>query len=117
MKSELVKLRFDLNIPEGDRQGKDTPESTVTLEVDLAKLERTDRGLLERRLEPGKKDGIFDVCRIQWDGTKEFRRPTRQEGLADFYAVQFPVRIQAIEPTLEGLIEAVREDFSRFKVR
>ena len=117
MKSELVKLRFDLNVVERERQGKDTAEPTVTLEVDLAQLERADRGLLERRLERGKKDDIFDVCRIQWDGTKQFRRPTREEGLADFYAVQFPVRIEAIEPTLEGLIEAVREDFNRFKVR
>jgi hypothetical protein len=117
MKSELVKLRFDLNVQERERQGNATPEPTVILEVDLAKLERTDRGLLERRLERGKKDDIFDVCRIQWDGTKQFRRPTREEGLADFYAVQFPMRIEAIEPTLEGLLEAVREDFNRFKVR
>jgi hypothetical protein len=40
-----------------------------------------------------------------------------QEGRADFYAVPFPVRIQAIEPTLEALLEAVREDYRRFKVR
>src|SRR6516162_3467597 len=73
MKSELVKLRFDLNVVERERQGKDTAEPTVTLEVDLAQLERADRGLLERRLERGKKDDIFDVCRIQWDGTKQFR--------------------------------------------
>ncbi len=117
MKSELVKLRFDLNLAERTRQGKDTPESTVVLEVDLAELEQPDRDLLARRMEQGKKDGIFDVCKIQWDGTKEFRRPTRQEGLADFYAVAFPVRIQAIEPTLAGLLEAVREDFQRFKIR
>jgi hypothetical protein len=83
----------------------------------LATLERAERGLLERRLERGKKDNIFDVCKIQWDGTKEFRRPTWQEGLADFYAVEFPMRVQALEPTLEGLLEAVREDFKRFKVR
>jgi hypothetical protein len=117
MKRELVKVRFELNVAERERQGKATPEPMVTMEVDLAKLEQADRGLLERRLERGKKDGIFDVCRIQWDGTKEFRRPTRQEGLADFYAVEFPVRIQAVEPTLEGLLEAVREDYRRYKIR
>jgi len=116
MKRELVKLRFDLNLPERERQGKPTPEPTKILEVDLAKLEQKDRHLLARRLEPGK-DNVFDVCRLQWDGTKEFRRPTMQEGLADFFAVQFPVRIQAIEPTLEALLEAVREDNQRFKVR
>jgi hypothetical protein len=116
MKREVVRLRFDLNIAERTRQGKPTAEPTQTLEVDLAKLEPTDRQLLERRLERGR-DNVFDVCKIQWDGTKEFRRPTRQEGLADFYAVQFPVRIQAIEPTVEALLAAVREDFNRFKVR
>lgn len=116
MKRELVKLRFDLNIAERERAGKSTPEPTQILEVDLAKLQEPDRGLLERRMEPGK-DKIFDVCRLQWDGTKEFRRPTRQEGLADFYAVRFPVRIQAREPTLDALLEAVREDYQRFKVR
>ena len=116
MKRELVTLRFDLNIEERERQGKATSEPTKILEVDLAKLEEPDRGLLSRRLEQGK-DKIFDVCRLQWDGTKEFRRPTRQEGLADFYAARFPVRVQAIEPTLEALLEAVREDFKRFKIR
>ncbi len=116
MKRELVKLRFDLNAAERERQGKPAAEPTQTLEVDLAKLEPADRQLLERRLERAK-DKVFDVCRIQWDGTKEFRRPTRQEGLADFYAVKFPVRIQALEPTLEGLMEAVREDFNRYRVR
>jgi hypothetical protein len=116
MKHELVKLRFDLNIAERLRQGKPAAEPTETLEVDLATVEPADRQLLERRLERAK-DNVFDVCRIQWDGTKEFRRPTREEGLADFYAVQFPVRIQAMEPTLEGLLEAVQQDFKRFKVR
>jgi hypothetical protein len=116
MKREVVKLRFDLNTAERARQGKPTAEPTQTLEVDLTKLEPADRQLLARRLERAK-DNVFDVCRIQWDGTKEFRRPTRQEGLADFYAVQFPVRIQALEPTLQGLLEAVRDDFQRFKVR
>jgi hypothetical protein len=116
MKRELVKLRFDLNIPEREQQGKPTRESTTTLDVDLAGLAERDRGLLTRRMEQAQ-DNIFDVCRLQWDGTKEFRRPTLQEGLADFYAVRFPVRIQALEPTLEALLQAVREDFNRFKVR
>ncbi len=116
MKRELVKLRFDLNTAERARQGKPPAEPTQTLEVDLTKLEPADRRLLDRRLERGK-DNVFDVCRIQWDGTKEFRRPTLQEGRADFYAVQFPVRIQALDPTLEALLEAVREDYRRFKVR
>lgn len=116
MKRELVKIRFNLNVPEREREGKLTPEPTQILEVDLAKLQEPDRGLLTRRMEPAK-DKIFDLCRLQWDGTKEFRRPTRQEGLADFYAVPFPVRIQALEPTLEALLEAVREDYKRFKVR
>ncbi len=116
MKPQVVKVRFDLNIAERARQGKATPESTQTLQVDLAQLGEEDRGLLTRRLERGRDD-IFDVCRMQWDGTKEFRRPTLQEGRADFYAVQFPVRIQVTEPTLEGLLEAVREDFKRFTIR
>jgi len=116
-KSEVVRVRFDLNVAERERQGKETQEATVILEVDLAKLEQSDRDLLSRRMDGGKGDGAFDVCRIQWDGTKEFRRPTREEGLADFYAVQFPVRVSALEPTLEGLLEAVREDYRRFKIR
>ena len=116
MKREVVKVRFDLNIAERLRQGKTTPEPTKILDVDLTGLEQEDRGLLTRRLERGR-DNVFDVCRLQWDGTKELRRPTLQEGLADFYAVQFPVRIQAAEPTLEGLLQAVREDFKRFKIR
>jgi hypothetical protein len=86
------------------------------LEVDLSALDQKDRDLLTRRMERGR-DNVSDVCRLQWDGTKEFRRPTLQEGLADFYAVQFPVRIQAIEPTLEALLEAIREDFQRYKIR
>jgi hypothetical protein len=116
MKHDIVTLRFDLNIVERERQGKPTPEPTKILEVNLAGLEQGDRALLTRRLERGK-DNIFDVCRLQWDGTKEFRRPTLQEGLADFYAAQFAVRIQALEPTVEALVEAVREDFRRFKIR
>ncbi len=116
MKREAVKVRFDLNLAERTRRGKDTPEPTTTLELDLAQLEEGDRGLLTRRLERGRDD-VFDVCRLKWDGTKELRRPTLQEGLADFYAVQFPVRIQATEPTVEGLLEAVREDFKRYKIR
>ncbi len=116
MKRELVKLRFDLNTAERVRLRKTEAEPIQTLEVDLAKLEPADRQLLARRLERAK-DNVFDVCRIQWDGTKEFRRPTMKEGLADFYAVRFPVRIQAVEPTLEGLLVAVREDFNRFKLR
>ncbi len=116
MKPEVVTVRFDLNVAERARQGKTTPEPTATLEIDLTQLEQQDRGLLSRRLERGRED-IFDVCRLQWDGTKEFRRPTLNEGKADFYAVQFPVRIQATEPTLEGLLAAVREDFQRYKLR
>lgn len=116
MKREVVTVRFDLNIAERAKQGKATDELTQTLEVDLAELAQADHGLLSRRLERGT-DNIFDVCRLQWDGTKEFRRPTLQEGKADFYAARFPVRIQAIEPTLEGLLEAVREDFNRYKIR
>ena len=116
-KSEVVKLRFDLDVVKRQEQGKETPEPTVTMDVDLTKLEQSDRDLLSRRLERGKREEISDVCRIQWDGTKEFRRPTREEGLADFYAVQFPVRIQAMEPSLEALLEAVREDYNRFKIR
>ena len=116
MKHDLVTLRFDLNIVERERQGKSTAEATQILEINLADLEAGDRALLSRRLERGKGN-IFDVCRLQWDGTKEFRRPTLQEGLADFYAAQFPVRIQALEPTVEALVEAVREDFRRYKIR
>ena len=116
MKSDIVTLRFDLNSVERDRQGKPTREPTQILEINLAELEQGDRALLTRRLELGK-DNIFDVCRLQWDGTKEFRRPTLREGLADFYAAQFPIRIQAIEPTVEALVEAVREDFRRYKIR
>jgi hypothetical protein len=116
MKRELVKLRFDLNIAEGVRQERPAAEPAQTLEIDLAKLEEADRQLLTRRMERAK-DNVIDVCRLQWDGTKEFRRPTLQEGRADFYAVPFPVRIQANEATLESLLEAVREDYQRFKVR
>lgn len=116
MKRELVKIRFDLNLAERAQDGKAAPEPTMILDVDLSQLEQRDRGLLTRRLELGK-DNVFDVCRLQWDGTKEFRRPTRQEGLADFYASQFPVRVQAHEATLEALLQAVREDFNRFKIR
>jgi hypothetical protein len=116
MKREVLKLRFDLTTTEQAQQGKDTLESTQILEVDLAELEQGDRALLERRLERARED-VFDVCRLQWDGTKEFRRPTLKEGRADFYAVQFPVRIQATEPTLKGLLDAVREDFKRYKIR
>jgi hypothetical protein len=116
MKRELVQLRFGLNTGERACQGQPTPEPTHTIEVDLAKLEQADRDLLSRRLERAK-DNIFDVCRLQWDGTKEFRRPTMREGLADFYATQIPVRVQALEPTLEALLEAVRQDFKRVKIR
>src|SRR5512141_329522 len=95
MKGEIVAVRFDLNVAERQRQGKDTPESTTTLEIDLTQLEQKDRVLLANRMERGE-DNIFDVCRLQWDGAKEFRRPTLQEGRANFYAIQLPVRIQVI---------------------
>ena len=116
MKRELVKVRFDLEVAERARQGKATPEPTHVLDVDLTALDQRGRGLLSGRLEPAR-DNIFDVCRLQWDGTKELRRPTLQEGLADFYAVRFPVRIQAAEPTLEGLLAAIRADFDRYRIR
>lgn len=116
MKGEIVVVRFDLNAGERQRQGKDTSEGTTTLEIDLTELDQKDRVLLANRLERGRDD-IFDVCRMQWDGTKEFRRPTLQEGRADFYAIQFPVRIQANEPTLEALLEAIRTDFRRYQIR
>src|SRR5512140_655278 len=116
MKGEIVAVRFDLNVAERQRQGKDTPESTTTLEIDLTQLEQKDRVLLANRMERGPHN-IFDVCRLQWDGTKEFRRPTLQEGRTDFYAVPFPVRIQANESTLESLVEAIRADFRRFQIR
>jgi len=111
-----VVVRFDLNVAERQRQGKDTPEATTTLEVDLTQLEQKDRVLLANRMERGA-DNIFDVCRMQWDGTKEFRRPTLQEGREDFYAVKFPVRIQANESTLEALMEAIGADFRRYQIR
>ena len=116
MKQEIVKLRFDLKDTEQARSEKDTPGGAQILEVDLAELEQGDRALLERRMERARDD-FFDVCRLQWDGTKEFRRPTLKEGRADFYAVQFPVRIQATEPTLKALLDAVRDDFQRYKIR
>ncbi len=116
MKREVLTVRFDLNVAERLQQGKTTPESTIMLDVDLTELAEKDRGLLSRRMEPGS-DNVFDVYRLQWDGTKEFRRPTLREGLADFYALRFPVRIEATEPTLEGLLEAVRADFERYKIR
>ena len=116
MKQEIVKLRFDLKDTEQARSEKDMPGRAQILEVDLAELEQGDRALLERRMERARDD-FFDVCRLQWDGTKEFRRPTLKEGRADFYAVQFPVRIQATEPTLKALLDAVRDDFQRYKIR
>lgn len=116
MKREVVKVRFGVNSAEQAPSEKGIPEPTEILEVDLAELEQEDRALLERRLERAR-DEVFDVCRLQWDGTKEFRRPTLKEGRADFYAVQFPVRIQATEPTLKALLDAVREDFQRYKIR
>src|ERR1051326_6800728 len=99
MKSEIVKVRFDLINPGRAQEGQADVEPTETLEVDLAKLDAPDRQLLARRREQ-EKYNVFDVCKIQWDGTKEFRRPTREEGLADFYVMRFPVRVQALKPTL-----------------
>lgn len=116
MKGQIVVVRFDLNVAERLRQGKETPEATTTLEIDLAQLEEKDRGFLANRMERGR-DNIFDICRLQWDGTKEFRRPTLQEGRVDFYAVRYPVRIQANEPTLEALLDAIRADFRRYQIR
>ncbi|MGH7867152.1 MAG: hypothetical protein ACREP9_05810 [Candidatus Dormibacteraceae bacterium] len=116
MKREIVTVRFDLSIAERAGEEQPAPEPTQTLEVDLAALDQQDRGLLSRRMERAS-DNIFDVCRLQWDGTKEFRWPTLQEGRADFYAVRFPMRIQATEPTLQALLEAVRQDYKRYKIR
>lgn len=116
MKRELVTVRFDLRPAEHAREGQPALEPTQTLEVDLAALQEEERGLLSRRMERAS-DNIYDVCRLQWDGTKEFRRPTLQEGRADFYAVRFPMRIQATEPTLQALLEAVRQDYKRYKIR
>jgi hypothetical protein len=93
-------LRFEVNQAEAFRRGVDVPKSTNHLEVNPADLSQEERSLIADRLE-----GI-DVCELDEDGERLFI--TQSE--ADNGKSPKPSRLVANLPTLEALMEAIREN-------
>jgi hypothetical protein len=91
-------LRFEVDQAEAFRLGVDVPKSTNHLEVDPSKLTQVDRNLIADRL-----DGI-DVCELNERGQKMQEPASRADGNC------IPMRITAKLPTLEALMEAIREN-------
>ena len=96
-------LRFEVDQAEAFRLGVDVPKSTNHLEVDPSKLTQVDRNLIADRL-----DGI-DVCELNDSGQKMQESNPRADGLRDV-PNRIPMRITAKLPTLEALMEAIREN-------
>jgi hypothetical protein len=89
-----MKLRFAVNQAEAFRRGVDTPHSTVVIDVDPAKLDQDQRNLIADRLL-----GI-DVHHL---------RLRVEEG--EYSVERDPdYVIEAILPTFDSLLEAVRVD-------
>ncbi|HXR04186.1 MAG TPA: hypothetical protein VN836_05715 [Verrucomicrobiae bacterium] len=101
-----MKLRFRVNQAECLKRGIDAPKSIVTIEVTPSELPVETRTMLALHMQ-----GI-DVCEIDKDGNKLYLR-----GKTDSYGNELePFKdlkaslIEADEPTLEGLLEAIQEN-------
>jgi hypothetical protein len=95
-----MKLRFKVNQAECLKRGIDAPKSIVTVEVNPAELPIEIRTIIALHM-----DGI-DVC-VLGDDNKPAKRPTLEgeqgSGLR-------PVLIEANEPTLDGLLDALKKN-------
>jgi hypothetical protein len=101
-------LRFEVNQAEAFRRGVNVSKSTNHLDVNPAGLSQADRDLIADRL-----DGI-DVCELDVDGIKSYKRNPLANGYTDAEP-ELPVRIQAVLPTFEALMEAIRENEKEVK--
>ena len=99
-----MELRFRVNQAEAFRQGINVPKSIVTVEVDAAAISPEERNLLADRM-----DGI-DVCTGYIDDEGRVRpmgRPVDRKAYL----------VEAMLPTYEALIEAVRKDNEKLKAQ
>jgi hypothetical protein len=96
-------LRFEVDQAEAFRLGVNVPKSTNHLEVDPSKLTQEDRNLIADRL-----DGI-DVCELS-EGGGMMQEPNPQADGRRAVPNTIPMRITAKLPTLESLMEAIREN-------
>jgi hypothetical protein len=97
-----MKLRFEVDQAECLRHGIDCPKSIVTIDIRPQDLTEEDRNIIADAMI-----GI-DVCIVVPDG-KEKVEPM----VLGVYAENgkpVPKRVIANEPTLKGLIEAVRKN-------
>lgn len=83
-----MKLRFNVNQAECLRRGVDCPKSIVTIDVDPSKLHQKEREMLAVRLSGGINIYKYNIASLS--------------GVARF--------IEALDPTYEGLIAAVKAD-------
>jgi hypothetical protein len=97
-------LRFEVNQAEAFRRGVNVPKSTCHLDVDPSKLPPTERNLIAIRLE-----GI-DVCQLDESGRKMRRSPRNAPAIDADDETGDMVRILANLPTLEALMDAVKEN-------
>lgn len=91
-----MNLRFEIDQAECFRRGINTPKSIVTIDVDPANLDPTERGMIADRL-----NGI-DVYKLALDGIGQ-----RYNSL---------LRIKANTPDYAGLIEAIWANESELAV-
>jgi hypothetical protein len=92
-----MKLRFDIDVRNLIRQGVDAPKTPVTIEVNPAVLSPEDRDLIASSLGENSID-LYRHFRAD-DGY-----PTLRDGKGKLR------RIFASKPTLESVLEALRED-------
>jgi hypothetical protein len=98
-----MELRFRVNQAEAFRQGINVPKSIVTVEVDATTISPEERNLLADRM-----DGI-DVCTGYIDDEGRVRPMGRGDSRGYL--------VEAILPTYEALIEAVRKDNEKLKAQ
>lgn len=101
-----MKLRFGVNQAECFRRGINSDKSIVTVEVDPSALPQDIRNLIADRL-----DGI-DVVELDYDSREKkaykVHCDTSTPSPNGYGYVQKPVLIEAVEPTWEALLDAVR---------
>jgi len=98
-----MELRFRVNQAEAFRQGINAPKSIITVDVEPAKIPLEERNLLADRM-----DGI-DVYR----GCIDDKGRVKPMGRGDSRGYL----VEAILPTYEALIEAVRKDNEKLKAQ
>lgn len=97
-----MKLRFKINQAACLLQGIDAPKSIVTIEITPSNLSLDTRWVLARHL-----DGI-DMCELDEGGEKQYHFQTEVKNARG--DDQRPVLIEANEPTLDGLLDALKKN-------